>query len=386
MARTLSARGAALIADHEGKVNRLYNDPVGHCTIGIGHLVHLGNCDGSEPEEFKRGLSDQEVYDLFISDAQRFIDAVNRLVGVPLTQNQFDALVSFTFNLGEGALEESTLRRKLNAGDYEGAAAEFGKWVKAGGQVLAGLVRRRKDEAELFLTPDEEDIVADLENLHPVFRARVLESCSAAGTSVLSGARSTERQRQLYDDFLAGRGNPANPPGTSWHEYGEGIPGGPHALAVDFNQPYPHGQPGLIFPIPGEPWHAQPSEIPEPARVAGAESRLPVPPQEVPEVAKVAYPLQVTAGRRRLPILAIGGGYGWARAAVTFASAGAEVRRAVVGGHNGERPIAGLAPDGPATSRHYAGRGYVELAAGDEWVEIEIDHGTLDLYVEAADA
>jgi hypothetical protein len=110
------------------------------------------------------------------------------------------------------------------------------------------------------------------------------------------------------------------------------------------------------------------------------------PKQEVPEVAKVAYPLQVTAGRRRLPILAIGGGYGWARAAVTFASAGTEVRRAVVGGHNGERPIAGLAPDGPATSRHYAGRGYVELTAGDEWVEIEIDHGTLDLYVEAADA
>lgn len=275
MARTLSARGAALIADHEGKVNQLYNDPVGHCTIGIGHLVHLGNCDGSEPEEFKRGLSDQEVYDLFISDAKRYIDAVNDLVTVPLSQNQFDALVSFTFNLGEGALEGSTLRSKLNAGDYEGAAAEFGKWVKAGGQVLAGLVRRRKDEAELFLTPDEEPTVADLENLHPVFRARVLEACSAAGTSVLSGARSTERQRQLYDDYLAGQGNPANPPGTSWHEHGEGIPGGVHAMAVDFNQPYPHGQPGLIFPIKGEPWHAQPEEIPESARVAGAENRLP---------------------------------------------------------------------------------------------------------------
>jgi GH24 family phage-related lysozyme (muramidase) len=392
MARTLSARGAALIADHEGKVNRLYNDPVGHCTIGIGHLVHLGNCDGSEPEEFKRDLNDQEVYDLFISDAGRYVDAVNRLVTVPLTQNQFDALVSFTFNLGEGALEESTLRRKLNAGDYEGAAAEFGKWVKAGGQILPGLVRRRKDEAELFLAAgDEEGIVADLENLHPVFRARVLEACSAAGTSVLSGARSTERQRQLYNDYLAGQGNPANPPGTSWHEHGEGIPGGRFAMAVDFNQPYPHGQPGLIFPIKGEPWHGQPEEIPEPARVAGAENRLPAvtapPPQEEPEVSKIAYPLQVDAGeRRRLPIVAIGGGFGWKRASVTYASTGVEVRRAVVGPNL--RPIDHLSPSGVESSKTFDGRWYVDLVPGDEWIEVDLGTspaGTLDLYVEASD-
>lgn len=124
----------------------------------------------------------------------------------------------------------------------------------------------------------------DLVNLHPVFRARVLNACSVVGTTVYSGARSTQRQRELYEDFKAGRGNPANPPGTSWHEYGPGIPGGEFALAVDFAEPYPHGQPGLIFPIRGEPWHAQAVEIPESSRVAGAELRMPKVNNGVPSV------------------------------------------------------------------------------------------------------
>lgn len=307
--RTLSTNGAAMIAGHEGKSNRLYNDPVGHCTIGIGHLVHRGNCNGSEPESFRRGLSDEEVYDLFIRDAKRFIDAVNRLITVPLSQNQFDALVSFTFNLGEGALEESTLRRKLNAGDYAGAANEFGRWVKADGEVLPGLVRRRREEAELFLTPDDDTekdddpMAADLEHLHPTFRDRVLAANKQFGTSVLSGARSTERQRQLYQDFQAGRGNPANPPNTSWHEYGPGLTGGEWAMAVDFNKPYPHGAPGIIFPIKGEPWHGQPSEIPQSARVAGAEKRLPLLAQSQAEEVDVPFSKSPVAAAHLISML-----------------------------------------------------------------------------------
>ncbi|MCA1571943.1 MAG: glycoside hydrolase family protein [Chloroflexi bacterium] len=284
MPLSLSARGAALVADHEGLVLRLYDDPAGHCTIGIGHLVHRGNCDGSEPERFRRGLTKQEAYDLFIEDVSRFADAVNRLVRVPLTQTQFDALVSFAYNVGEGALEGSNLLRKLNAGDFAAAAAEFGKWVKATnaqGQLvtLPGLVRRRAAEAKLFMEGADdatnEPPVRGLDHLHPVFAIRVANACRRRGTSVYSGARSTERQRQLYEDYLAGRGNPANPPGTSWHEYGEGIPGGRWAMAVDFAEPYPHGEPGLVFPIRGEPWHGQPAEITESARVWGAENRLP---------------------------------------------------------------------------------------------------------------
>lgn len=114
----------------------------------------------------------------------------------------------------------------------------------------------------------------------------------------------------------------------------------------------------------------------------------PTPQPEEPEVSKVAYPLQVDAGeRRRLPILAIGGGFGWARASVTFASTGVEVRRAVVGPN--ERPIEHLSPAAGASSKRFDGRWYVDLRAGDEWVEIELGTGegagTLDLYVEAAD-
>lgn len=73
-------------------------------------------------------------------------------VKVPLSQNQFDALVSFIFNLGSAKFEGSTLLKKLNAGDYAGAADEFGKWVNAGGRKLAGLVKRRAAEKALFLS------------------------------------------------------------------------------------------------------------------------------------------------------------------------------------------------------------------------------------------
>lgn len=114
----------------------------------------------------------------------------------------------------------------------------------------------------------------------------------------------------------------------------------------------------------------------------------PTPEPEEPDVAKIAYPLSVDAGeRRRLPIVAIGGGFGWTRASVTFASAGVDVRRAVIGPK--ERPVPGLAPEGPAAARRFDGRGYVDLKAGDEWIELDLgageEGGMLDLYVEAAD-
>lgn len=118
----------------------------------------------------------------------------------------------------------------------------------------------------------------------------------------------------------------------------------------------------------------------------------PTPPQpptppEVPDVSKVAYPLTVQSGEsRRLPILAIGGGFGWTKASVTFAAEGVDVRRAIVGPN--QRDIPGLAPSGVATSQFFTGRGYVDLRPGDEWLAIELGDavaGTLDLFVEAAD-
>ena len=88
---------------------------------------------------------------------EEFESAVQRLVKVELEQWQFDALVSFTYNCGEGNLQKSTLLKKVNAGDFDGAALEFHKWNKGGGKVLAGLVRRRASEALLFQNIKDEN-------------------------------------------------------------------------------------------------------------------------------------------------------------------------------------------------------------------------------------
>jgi GH24 family phage-related lysozyme (muramidase) len=148
--RSLSTRGARLIAEFEGLRRKLYNDPAGHCTIGIGHLVHRGACNGREPAEFKRGITTQRAYQLLKRDAKRMEAAVNGL-GVPLNQNQFDALVSFTYNLGPGWTTQKTgIRDALRARRYRAVPREMRKWVKAGGRTLPGLVRRRKAEGRLF--------------------------------------------------------------------------------------------------------------------------------------------------------------------------------------------------------------------------------------------
>jgi spore coat assembly protein SafA len=137
----LSAQGLDLIKGFEGLRLSAYQDSAGVWTIGYGHTAGVKPGDrisAAQAEQFLR------------SDVQWAEDAVRKHVKVPITQQQFDALVSFTFNLGAGALQKSTLLSKLNQGDYAGAQAEFGRWVNAGGQRLEGLVRRRAEEARLF--------------------------------------------------------------------------------------------------------------------------------------------------------------------------------------------------------------------------------------------
>lgn len=146
----LSDAGARFIAEFEGFRGRLYDDAAGHCTIGYGHLVHHGPCNGSEPAELRRGITRERGLELLQADAERAADTVRRKVTVPLDQQQFDALVSFVFNVGGGGFANSTLLRELNAGDYDAVAPQLARWVKAGGQTLAGLVRRRAAEGRLF--------------------------------------------------------------------------------------------------------------------------------------------------------------------------------------------------------------------------------------------
>jgi lysozyme len=148
----LSQRGAAFIARFEGCRLQLYNDPAGHCTIGIGHLVHHGPCNGSEPAEFKRGITRERAFELLAEDAAEVVAAMRRRVKVALTQPRFDALCSWGFNCGSGVFATSTLVRKLNAGDYASVRSELARWDKAGSppRPLPGLTRRRKAEGRLF--------------------------------------------------------------------------------------------------------------------------------------------------------------------------------------------------------------------------------------------
>lgn len=139
----VSNNGINLVKRFEGLQLKAYKDSVGVLTIGYGHThaVKAGDMiTGVQADAFLR--EDLQVAEL----------TVNTNVKVKLTQGQFDALVSFVFNLGSGNFVKSTLIKKLNAGDYAGAADEFGKWVNAGGKKLSGLVKRRAAEREVFLT------------------------------------------------------------------------------------------------------------------------------------------------------------------------------------------------------------------------------------------
>jgi GH24 family phage-related lysozyme (muramidase) len=144
--REVNLNGLTLIKHFEGLYLTAYKDPVGIYTIGYGH-TGLQHQDGTV---FKgRKVTEAEAEELLKYDLANFAKRVSEGATVPLNDNQFAALVSFDFNTG-GFLK-STLRQKLNAGDFQGAANEFLKWDKAGGKTLAGLTRRRKSERNLFL-------------------------------------------------------------------------------------------------------------------------------------------------------------------------------------------------------------------------------------------
>jgi GH24 family phage-related lysozyme (muramidase) len=147
----ISKAGLDMIAQFEGVVLHLYEDVAGHASIGVGHLVHTGNItDADRKGPFGKGITRQQAMDLLHKDAQRMVTAVRDAVTVPLNQAQFDALVSFTFNVGAGALRKSTLLQRVNAKEFAHCEEAFLRFNKAGGKVFAGLTRRRQAEADLF--------------------------------------------------------------------------------------------------------------------------------------------------------------------------------------------------------------------------------------------
>lgn len=140
-----SEAGLAKTKEFEGLRLNAYQDSGGVWTIGYGHTG----------KDVKRGktITQEQADDLLKKDVQWAVDCVNRAAPSGLNQNQFDALVDFTFNVGCGAFSGSTLLRKLNFGDATGAAEEFLRWKFVKGVEVAGLLRRREADKKLFLTP-----------------------------------------------------------------------------------------------------------------------------------------------------------------------------------------------------------------------------------------
>ena len=140
-----STKGIALIKSAEGLRLKAYPDPG---TGGLPWTIGYGSTSGVTRNMV---ITEVQAEQMLAADLVRFERIVERLVQVPLPQGQFDALVSFTYNVGEGNFTNSTLLRKLNAGDTPGAAEQFSRWVHAGGKVLPGLVKRRAAERALFM-------------------------------------------------------------------------------------------------------------------------------------------------------------------------------------------------------------------------------------------
>ena len=135
-------KGIELIKHFEGCELEAYKCPAGVWTIGYGHIkgVHEG-----------MKITEMQAEEMLKSELHEYEGYINDYVTVPLNQNQFDAMVSWVYNLGGGNLRSSTLLKVLNAGDYDGVPAQMLRWNKAGGKVLEGLTRRRQAEADLFV-------------------------------------------------------------------------------------------------------------------------------------------------------------------------------------------------------------------------------------------
>lgn len=143
-------KGLDLIKKYEGFYSKPYLDPIGIPTIGYGATYYPNNVKVTMKD---KPLSEKEASDLLVQMLKVYENQVASLVRKPINQNQFDALVSFTYNLGATNLGKSTLLKKVNVNPNDPTIRqEFEKWNRAGGKVLNGLTKRRKDEAALYFS------------------------------------------------------------------------------------------------------------------------------------------------------------------------------------------------------------------------------------------
>ena len=139
-----------LTKESEGFEDEAYNDAANYCTIGYGHLIQLAPCDGSIPEEFQKKITEPRGTQILRKDMEKAEIGVMTLVDVKLTDGQYGALCDFVFNVGVGNFRNSTLRKRVNAGDHDRVPFEFRRWVFAGGKKLPGLQTRREKEVALY--------------------------------------------------------------------------------------------------------------------------------------------------------------------------------------------------------------------------------------------
>ena len=152
----MSQRGRELLAEWEGVELVVYKDSADLPTIGVGHLLTRDELTSGkimirgQTVRYANGLTKQQALDLLGQDLLRFEDAVNKGVRVDLGQNQFDAIVSFTFNVGDNAFKNSTLLKVLNQGRHNEVPNQLRRWVYAGNKKIQGLANRREKEIQLW--------------------------------------------------------------------------------------------------------------------------------------------------------------------------------------------------------------------------------------------
>lgn len=209
MTRTVNRAGLDLIAEFEGFSPVLYNDPspAKNCTIGYGYMVHEGPCDGrAEEVTWQAGITEEQGLTLLRDTVQAYADCVERTTYPPLTDNQFAALASLTYNIGQGGYINSIVRAAVNGGADVCAALRH--YIYAAGVALPGLIRRREAECVLYMTPEDEMTQEQLERLanveRQVYAARQDLNALANGQDALPSLRGQLR----YLWALAGRAWP----------------------------------------------------------------------------------------------------------------------------------------------------------------------------------
>jgi lysozyme len=217
----LSPRGSGLIKKWEGLRLNSYYDTAGVITVGYGH---------TGPDVYPGQTIDEPTANaLFDEDVVEAESAVQSMVQVPVSQSQFDALTSFTFNLGAGKVQDSTLIRKLNAGDYAGAEQEFKRWKYAGGKESEGLINRREDETAMF---------AEGNDTWNVKTEGLASTAAVAGTAALAMAPSLMSGTSLSTPSMSGATGFAEP--VRQPPNPKMLPNSPAALSS--NKPYQIGQ------------------------------------------------------------------------------------------------------------------------------------------------